>query len=183
MAACFIANDLLEKLPQASQVGQTRVGEVDFNQLRMRRVVQAVLAFSMAPRGFTASELSTKVHALGGTAPGEYGPRQAAYDLKKLRGKEMVCKRGQSHRYQTTPEGARSLTALWVLRDKAIKPLLASACQFKRGRPPQSRLGWISITTPSGTIAKLVPRAWHCSLANRQDSSHRVPLVAQYTGG
>jgi len=139
VAACFIADDLLEKMPQASQVGQTRVGGVDFNQLRMRRVLQAVLALSTAPRGFTASELSTQVQALRGTEPGEYGPRQAAYDLKKLRGKEMVEKRSHSHRYQATPEGVRSLTALWVLRDKVIKPLLAGTCQFKRGRPPHIR--------------------------------------------
>ena len=56
-----------------------------------------------------------------------YGPRQAAYDLKKLRGKQIVHRIGATHRYQPIPSGLRAITALLVLRDKAIKPLLAAA--------------------------------------------------------
>jgi len=37
-----------------------------------------------------------------------------------------VEKIGSSHRYRPTRQGLRALTALLVLRDKVIKPLLAS---------------------------------------------------------
>ena len=40
---------------------------------------------------------------------------------------------GSSHRYRPTRQGLRALIALLVLRDKVIKPLLASSCQLQRG--------------------------------------------------
>jgi hypothetical protein len=59
--------------------------------------------------------------------------RRAAYDLKKLRGKGMLRKIGTSRRYETEPTGLRAITALVVLREKVIKPLLAAA---QRPRSP-----------------------------------------------
>jgi hypothetical protein len=55
------------------------------------------------------------------------GPRHAAYDLKKLRGKHIVCRIGHTRRYQPLATGLRAMTALVVLRNKVIKPLLAAA--------------------------------------------------------
>ena len=78
MDACFVADDTLENLPRPAQVGRTKVGGMDFNQPRMRRVTEAVLALSTSPAGFTASELAQKVQALSGAAPSDYGPRRAA---------------------------------------------------------------------------------------------------------
>ena len=57
----------------------------------------------------------------------QYGPRQAAYDLKKLRGKHIIRRIGHTRRYEPLLSGLRAMTALLVLRDKAIKPLLAAA--------------------------------------------------------
>jgi len=129
MDACFVSDETLENLPQPAQVGRTRVGGIDLNQPRMRRVAEAVLALSTAPDGFTASPLARKVRSIGGQSESEYGARRAAYDLKKLRGKDMLRRIGKSRRYQAVPEGLRSLTALLVLREKVIRPLLAASSQ------------------------------------------------------
>jgi hypothetical protein len=57
--------------------------------------------------------------------------------LKKLRAQQLVHKVERTRRYQATPDGGRALTALLVLRDKVIKPLLAAARQpRRRGRRP-----------------------------------------------
>ena len=125
--ACFVDDDTLENLPLPTKVGQTKVGGIDFNKPRMRRVAEAVLALSTAPTGFTASEMAQKVRAMSGEAESAYGPRRAAYDLKKLRGKGMLRKIGTSRRYETEPTGLRAMTALVVLREKVIKPLLAAS--------------------------------------------------------
>lgn len=138
MDVCFIADDTLEKLPLPSRVGKSRVGGVDFNRPRMRAVAHAVIALATSPTGFTASELAQKVAALSGLPPSSYGPRQAAYDLKKLRGKKLVDKIGPSRRYQPTRQGLRALTALMVLRDKVIKPLLAASGRLQRGPKPKN---------------------------------------------
>ncbi len=93
----------------------------------MRAVVEAVIALSPSPNGFTAADVTARVCAPGSGRHPQYGPRHAAYDLKKLRGKHIVCRIGQTRRYQALASGLRAMTALVVLRNKAIKPLLAAA--------------------------------------------------------
>jgi len=102
----------------------------------MRSVAEAVLALSPSPAGFTASELAQKVRAMNGPAEPEYGPRRAAYDIKKLRAKGMVGKIGKSRRYEAVPAGLRALTAVLVLRDKVIRPLLAASNQPEPAAKP-----------------------------------------------
>jgi len=124
---CFIADDMLEDLPAASRIGKTIVGGIDLNKERMRRVIEAVIALSASPNGFTASQVAARVCALGKQSRSQYGPRPAAYDLKKLRGKHIIRRIDHTCRYEPLPTGLRAMTALLVLRDKAIKPLLAAA--------------------------------------------------------
>jgi hypothetical protein len=135
---CFIADDMLENLPAASHVGKTLVGGIDLNKSRMRWVVEGVIALSALPGGFTASELAAHVCAISRQSQSQYGPRRAAYDLKKLRGKQIVRRIGQTCRYEPLPVGLRAMSALLVLRNKAIKPLLAAAQKFKRPRGAQN---------------------------------------------
>jgi hypothetical protein len=134
---CFIADETLEELPRSAWVGKSRVGEIDLNRPRMRAVAAAVTALAARPRGFTASQLAAEVKSCG---QAEYGPRRATYDLKKLRAKQLVRKIERTRRYEATANGARALTALVVLRDKVIQPLLAAACQPRHRGPPASKL-------------------------------------------
>ena len=131
---CFIADDMLEHLPIASRVGKTLVGGIDLNKPRMRQVVEAVIALSPSPDGFTASEVAARVRASSKQGASQYGPRRAAYDLKKLRGKHIVRRIGHSRRYEPLPTGLRAMMALLVLRNKAIKPLLAAARPLRPAR-------------------------------------------------
>jgi hypothetical protein len=137
---CFIADSMLEELPTPSRVGTTKVGGIDLNKPRMRWVVEAVIALclSLSPHGFTASELARQVRVLSNQSESEYGARRAAYDLKKLRGKEIVRRIGQTRRYQSTSSGLKAMVALLVLRNKAIKPLLAAAQDLRPSRGAQN---------------------------------------------
>ena len=90
------------------------------------------------PAAFTAPQLAEQVRRLSQQDESQYGSRRAAYDLKKLRGKQIVCRIGKTARYEAIPQGARAMAALLVLRDKAIKPLIASAQQHRRSRPPHN---------------------------------------------
>jgi hypothetical protein len=122
---CFIADETLEQLPAPSQVGKTKVGGIDFNKTRW--VAQGVLALSPSPGGFTASDLAQEVRTFSGQSESQYGARRAAYDLKKLRGKQIVPRIATTRRYEPVPGGLKTLAALILLRDKAIKPLLSAA--------------------------------------------------------
>src|ERR1700730_13838956 len=77
-----------------------------------------------------------------------YGARRVAYDLKKLRGKQIVCRIAKTQRYEPIPHGLRNMVALVVLRDKVIKPLLATSRQDKPGRGAESKRHSIPTTKP-----------------------------------
>jgi hypothetical protein len=104
----------------------------------MHAVVQAVTALSASPDGFTASQLAAHVRTLGKHDLSQYGPCRAAYDLKKLRGKQILRPIGQPRRYQVAATGLSAIAALLVLRNKAIKPLLAPAQQLVPTRGAQN---------------------------------------------
>jgi hypothetical protein len=90
----------------------------------MRDALKAVLALAPAPNGFTVAEFTAKVHAMTGTSSTAYSSRQAAYDLRKIRGKQLVDKPARS-RHQV----------------------------FRRsGRPAARHSGVWRTTTPRGTV-------------------------------
>jgi hypothetical protein len=132
----FVGDQTLDQLPLGSQIGATRVGGIDFTQPRTRAVCAAVLALAPAPGGFTVAQLAAKVQAMTGQTDRDYSSRQAAYDLKKLRGKDLVDKPGRSRRYHAPPQALRTIAALLVLREQVIEPLLAGARVPRRGRKP-----------------------------------------------
>jgi hypothetical protein len=87
------------------------VGGIDLNKPRLRHVAAAVAALSASPDGFTASALADQVRASGDKSLSIYGPRQAAYDLKKLRGQQIVQRIGSTRHYDVVPSGLRAITA------------------------------------------------------------------------
>jgi hypothetical protein len=69
----------------------------------------------------------------------DYTTRQASYDLRKLRAKNLITLPGHARRYHTPPDAVRTITALLVLRDQVIKPILAGVRSPRPNplRPPR----------------------------------------------
>jgi hypothetical protein len=122
----------LDHLPEPTVLGRTRTGGIDVNGPRIRAVLTAVTALAPAPGGFTTADLVAKVHTMTGNTG--YTARQGAYDLRKLRGKELIDKPGHARRYQVTPRAAGTITALLTLRDQVIGPILAGVRSPQFGR-------------------------------------------------
>lgn len=135
----FISDDTLDRLANPAYVGRTRVGGIDLNKPRLRAVTQAVISLAAAPDGFKVSDVAEKVREILAVDADAYTARQAAYDLKKLRGQNLVYKVGRSRRYRATSEGLPALVALLVLREKVIKPLLAGCGKPRRGPKPKNQ--------------------------------------------
>jgi hypothetical protein len=68
------------------------------------------------------------------TGQTNYTTRQAAYDLRKLRGKDLLA----SRRYHLPPQPARTITALFTLREQVIAPILAGVRSPRLGRKPNT---------------------------------------------
>ena len=138
MDAAFISDETLNQLPNPSRVGRTRLGGIDINKPRTRLVLRAVLALACAPDGFTAGELAQTVQSMLGPAHSTYDTRRAAYDLKKLRGKDLVSRRDNSRRYSVAPQAVRTVAALVILREKVLRPILAGVGKPRMGRKPKT---------------------------------------------
>src|SRR6266536_2253632 len=119
----FIPGGLLDQLPLPAQIGATRTGGIDVNKPRSRAMLSAALALAIAPGGFTVADFAAKVRDLTGQA--SYTTRNAAYDLRKLRGKHLADNPGRTRRYFISPGAARIISALLTLREHVIAPLLA----------------------------------------------------------
>jgi len=135
----FIDDGKLETWPLPSKVGTSRVGGLDVNRPRVRAVMEALIALSINPRGFTAADVASKVKEILGTSWTHYHSRQASYDLKKFRGKDLVHLIGHSRLYTTTKDGLQAMTAFLVLRDKVLAPLLAGIGKRKPRRKLKNR--------------------------------------------
>lgn len=138
MDAAFVADATLDELPHPSQVGKTRVGGIDVNKPRTRAVLTAALSLACSPDGFTARQFAAAVQSMGGPTDPNYDARRAAYDLKKLRGKNLLTKLADSRRYSIPPEAIRTIGALVILREKVLRPILAGVGKPKMGRKPKN---------------------------------------------
>jgi hypothetical protein len=93
-----------------------------------------------APGGFTVADFAARVRSMTGQE--SYTVRQAAYDLRKLRGKSLALKPGRSRRYQIRDDAARVIVGLLTLarsRHRADPPGVRSP---RMGRKPAT---WTAI--------------------------------------
>jgi len=90
----FLPDGILDHLALPAQAGPRRTAGVDLNKPRIRAALSAALALAPAPGGFTAAEHAAKVRQI--TRQDGYTTRQAAYDLRKLRGKQLIDKPGRT---------------------------------------------------------------------------------------
>ena len=118
-----------------NSVAARRIAGIDLNKPRIRAALSAALSLAPAPGGFTVAEHAAKVRATPGHEG--YTTRQAAYDLRKLRGKQLISKPGRTRRYHVPADSARVIAALLALRDHVIAPILAGVRSPRTGRKPK----------------------------------------------
>jgi hypothetical protein len=133
----FLDDGAFEAWHEPTTRGARRLAGIDLNNARNRHVLDAVVALSTRPQGFTLQLLAASVRDRSGWSDAQYSPRNAAYDLAKLRGKALVHPIEHSRRYRADPAGVRAMCAYLMLRDKVIKPLLAGVAR-PLGRPPKT---------------------------------------------
>ena len=90
------------------------------NKPRGQAALAAALALAIAPGGFAVADFTAKVRAMTGQAGDT--TLNAAYDLRKLRGKHLAGKPGRTRRYLIPPGAARIISALLTLREHVIAP-------------------------------------------------------------
>jgi hypothetical protein len=135
----FLPDGVLDSLIEPTERGNRRLSGVDLQKPRMRSVAEAVLHLAPNPDGFTVQELADEVRpSLPEVARDGYTGRQAAYDLMKFRGKQLIERVAKTRRYRPHPTGISILGGWLILREKVIKPVLAGAGKPHLGPPPKN---------------------------------------------
>jgi hypothetical protein len=134
----FLDEKILDTLPQPVQRGKQRLAGVDLQKPRMRAVAEAVVALCTNPSGFTSKQLCEKVAESWPQSTQPYTCRNAAYDLRKLRGKELVERIDNTCRYRLLTRGVHVLAGMITLREKVIRPVLAGLAKPKPGPKPKN---------------------------------------------
>lgn len=138
-----LEDGVFEELPNPSVRGARRIAGVDLNKECMRTVCAAVGALALDPRGFRLAELAARItaqqreHRFGESIA--YTKKQASYDLRKLRAKELVDRIERTHRYRVRGSGLRVISGALCLRRCVLRPVLAGLAQ--RGAPPPPDAG------------------------------------------
>ena len=158
----FLDEGAFERWSKPTQRGTRRLAGIDLNKARKRHVVDAVVALSTQPGGFTLAQVAETVQQRAGRSLKAYSERNAAYDLAKLKGKKLVDRVKASRRYKADPSGVRAMCAYLILRDKIIKPLLAGVVR-PVGRAPKIQAPSISTTSGSArsSTEPSKPLGWH----------------------
>ena len=133
-----------------------------------------MLALALAPGGFTVAAFTAHVHAATGQTGADYTIRQGAYDLRKLRGKQLIAKPGRSRRYQVPDDAARTIAALLTLRDEVIAPILAGVRNAIRDRRPAT---WTRVDRDYETLRTDMQTLFHDLRINPATPPHRHPFV------
>jgi hypothetical protein len=144
----FLDEGAFEHWGEPTTRGTRRLAGIDLQKARNRSVVDAVVGLATEPDGITLAQWAETVRQRAGWSADVYSTRHAAYDLAKLRGKNLVRRRTRSRRYEAEPRGVRTMCTYLILRDQVIKPLLAGVVR-PPGRPPRTSAPWISITPRS----------------------------------
>jgi hypothetical protein len=134
----FLDEGAFDGLALPSHRGSKRLAGVDLNKSRMRTVAGALVALSPKPGGFTTADLALKVQEMASWKPEQYSARRAAYDLAKIRSKDIAERVGRSRRYVAKAEGVQKLCAYTVLREKIFKPIMAGVGRSHVGRLPKN---------------------------------------------
>ena len=119
-------NGSLQELVSPTNKGKLRLAGVDINKEQNQAIMETVMALSMKPGGYFIGDVAAKMKKKVGDKYGEYTSAKAAYDIRKLRGKELVKKQRGTRKYVTTPQGIETIVVVLALMQKQIPGVLAT---------------------------------------------------------
>jgi hypothetical protein len=118
-----------------------------FGDARAMALMAALAGFCHLIAGFDNRTLVRQMRAL---TDDSYTSRQATYDLRRLRRKQIICRIDGSHRYQLTPAGRAVAVLFTKTYGRVLSPGLAQLDpQLPDGLPSRSplALAWKNLTT------------------------------------
>jgi hypothetical protein len=133
---CRLPGEVLEELQAPVITEKLRLPGISLTHRRVMTVLSCAVELAKNPLGFTLAELYP--HVVERLAVEGYTKSQLTYDLRKLRGKELLEKIPEHQRYRFSSEGLQKAVGLLVFRDEILRPVLSNAhLAGKRGPKPK----------------------------------------------
>jgi hypothetical protein len=104
----------------------TRIPGLRLTDPRTQALLHALLVFRLLPHGFTNRDLRALLAPLLGLPPGTITAGQMSYDLRRLRGHELIVRIPGSHRYRVTDTGLHHAMLLTRIHTRLLQPGLAA---------------------------------------------------------
>ena len=109
-----VSLEKLDSIEEAAEVAGRRVSPLPRSKKRTRALLNALIACHLITGGFRNRDLKSRVAHLLGKTPDEITTNQMTYDLRRLRGHDIIEKVEGTHRYELTEEGLH--LALFISR-------------------------------------------------------------------
>lgn len=122
----MLNNGSLQQLVSPTRKGESRLAGIDISKARNLAIMETVLALSIKPGGYSINDIAIKMKEKVGKKYGEYSERKAAYDISKLRGKDLVSKQKGTRKYRTTSKGMNLIIALLALVQKQLPSIISA---------------------------------------------------------
>lgn len=126
----------LNALAKPGQVNNVATPGIKLENERIMAVLAALPQLAHQAEGFRSGDIRPIVHD---SLQADYAAPQANYDLRKLRGKGLVERIDDAHRYRLTAEGLRIAVLLTKLRTQLLNPLLG-LCRKRHTTKPSRGL-------------------------------------------
>ena len=114
---------LLQRLALPLTVGTVRCPGIKIHDARMIRLLEVLLHGGNTVGGWTAKQIHQAVLTTFQLSPKTYGLNQLRYDLRKLKGHDLLQRDGSRYAYRLTPKGVQVGTSLLVLPLARCSPL------------------------------------------------------------
>lgn len=122
----------LQQVVLPSEKDGLRAPGLRFGDPRVMALLAALVSFSHVVGGLT----NARLRALMGALWGPYTPRQASYDLRRLRRKGFIRRIEGAHRYELTPYGRRVAAFFTKVASRVVVPALTELDRAARPRAP-----------------------------------------------
>jgi hypothetical protein len=165
---CALGDDAFQHLQRPRYVQGQRAPTLRFGDANAQAVLNAVLMFVFAARGFTNKDLRQHFAVLLGKRADEVSPGRMSYELRRLRLHHLIERLPKTHRYRLTDEGLRTVLFYTRVYSRILRPAMAPVVPAEPAGSPQKPA---PVPRRRGRRQFMVRRGPHCRVEDLTQST------------
>ena len=133
---------LLQRITLPITIGSVRYPGIKIHDERVVRLFEALLHGGTHVGGWTTKQIHQAVLTTFHLSERAYGPNQLRYDLRKLKGHELIERDGPCYAYRLTTKGVQVALLFLFFHKRLCGPIANSRFHYRPDPhyPPNSRL-------------------------------------------